>query len=407
MSETMHACWRGTPIATTGLPKQLYLLTITTITLFLANQTIQPILSLYITEKGATTFELGIIISLLSFVAIATKIPLGALAERIGRWPIIPIAAIGQTISLLLYSLVQDPTWFYPIRIFHAIILAAYAPTALAITQDLSPNGKKGTTMGVFLTSVGVTATIGPFLCTFLVNYLTYEQLFQASSIIPLLSLIPFLFIIRDKNSYSANYKKPNLNLRKSLKVITFSRNIQILSYLRLSFSFTNAFLITFFAIHAGENLFLSSSLIALLFGIKGIASVVTSIPSGKLTDKIGYQYPIIVAFILLALAFLAFSEVKNFYLLAFAMIIYGAAHGMRAVTEWAMLGDYAPLEARNIATAYLSTIFNVGAAFGAVVAGVLSMVLNIPSMFRLASIIILSGAIIVIISKRLSEATK
>jgi MFS family permease len=77
-------------------------------------------------------------------------------------------------------------------------------------------------------------------------------------------------------------------------------------------------------------------------------------------------------------------------------MIIYGAAHGMRAVAEWSMLGDYAPLEVGNVATAYLSTMFNVGAAFGAVVAGALSIAIAIPSMFKLASIVVFSGAIIV-----------
>jgi MFS family permease len=209
--------WRGTSIAKTGLPKELFLLTITTITFFLATQTTQPILSLYITEKGATTFELGIIISLMSFVAIAAKIPLGIFAERIGRWPIIPAVAVGQTISLLLYSIASHPSWFYPIRIFHAIILAAYAPTAIAITQDLAPQDKRGTTMGVFLTSVGVTTTIGPFLCMFFINYLAYEQLFQIASIIPLLGLLPFLLIIRDKNSYNASHRRTDLNIQESL----------------------------------------------------------------------------------------------------------------------------------------------------------------------------------------------
>lgn len=391
-------------MATTRLPKQLYLLTITTITLFLATQTIQPILSLYIMEKGATTFELGIIISLLSFVAIAAKIPLGILAERVGRWSILPAVAVGQTISLLLYSIAPNSTWFYPIRIFHALVLAAYAPTAIAITQDLAPRDKRGTAIGVFLTSVGVTSTFGPFLCTFFVNFLAYEQLFQIVSVIPLLGLIPFLLIIRDKKPGGAYYRRTDLNIRESLSVITSSRNIQVLTYLRLVFSFTNAFLITFFAIHAEENLLISLSLIALLFGIKGATNMLSRIPSGKLADRIGHKYPITIAFILLTIAFLTISETSNIYLLAFAMIIYGAAHGMRAVAEWSMLGDYAPLEVGNVATAYLSTMFSVGAAFGAVVAGILSITIDIPSIFKLASIVVFSGAIIVNLTRSEKE---
>ncbi|UCH31104.1 MAG: MFS transporter [Candidatus Bathyarchaeota archaeon] len=388
--------WRGPSITKTGSPKKLYLLIITTIILFLATQTINPILPLYITERGVSAFELGIIISLLSFVAIIAKIPLGIMAERVGRWPIIPIVAIGQTISLALYSIAADPSWFYPIRIFHAIFVAAYAPTALAITQDLSPQDKKGTMMGIFLTSIGVTSTFGPFLCTFFVSFLAYEQVFQIVSIIPLLSLIPFLMIIRDKDSFNVNHRRTDLNLRESLKVITSSRGIQVLSYLRLVFSFANAFFITFFAIHVEENLILSSSFIALLFGIKGIANMISRIPSGKLADKIGHKYPIIIAFIILAVAFLVFSETSNIYLLTFALIIYGAAHGMRAVAEWSLLGDYAPPDARNVATAYLSTIFNVGSAFGAVVAGIFAIFLGIPAAFKLAAAIILSGPIII-----------
>jgi len=394
--------WRGTSIAMTGLPKELLFLIITTITLFLATQTVQPILSLYITEKGATTLELGIIISLLSFVAIAAKIPLGILAERIGRWPIIPAVAVGQTISLLLYSIAPNPSWFYPIRIFHALILAAYAPTAIAITQDLAPQNKRGTTMGVFLTSVGVTTTMGPLLCMFFINYFAYEQLFQIASIIPLLGLLPFLFIIRDKNSYKTNHRiKKNMNFKDSLREIASSRSILVLTYLRLAFSFANAFFITFFAIYAEENLLISSSLIALLFGIKGASNMLSRIPSGKLTDRIGHKYPIIIAFTLLAVSFLIISETNNIYLLAFALTIYGAAHGMRAVAEWSSLGDSAPLQARNVATAYLSTMFNVGAAFGALIAGALSIAVTISSMFKLASIIVFSGVIMVMLQQQ------
>ncbi|MDH5779250.1 MAG: MFS transporter [Candidatus Bathyarchaeota archaeon] len=373
-------------------------------TLFLATQTTQPILPLYITEKGATTFELGVIISLLSFTTIAAKIPLGVLAERIGRWPILPAVTIGQTASLLLYSIVPDATWFYPIRIFHAVSLAAFAPTALAIAQDLAPPSKRGTTMGAFLTSFGVATTFGPFLCTFLINYVDYPQLFQIASIIPLIGLAPLLLIKRDKDLSSISHKKPSLNLLGSLKALTSSRNMLILAYLRLTFSFTNAFFLTLFAIHA-ENILplpqsVIASLVAFLFGIKGITNMLSRIPSGKLTDKAGYKLPIIIAFTLLTITFLTISETSNIQLLAVAMIIYGIAHGMRAVTEWSMLGDYAPL-AGNIATAYLSTMFNIGGAFGAVAAGALSTILNIQTIFKLASIIILSGAFAINLVKR------
>jgi len=309
----------------------------------------------------------------------------------VGRWPIIPIVAIGQTISLLLYSIASSPTWFYPIRIFHALVMAAFAPTALAIIRDLAPSGKRGDTMGKFLTSFGIATMIGPFLCTFLIGYLDYPQLFQVAAIIPLLGLAPFL-LIRPKKPQARFTEKRKLSLKTSLKTVISSRNLLILTYLRLTFSFTYAFFIVLFAVYAENNLFLVPSLIAILFGVRGTTNTLLRIPSGKLADKIGYRWPIVLAFTTLTLVYFMISETANIYLLILAMILFGAAHGMRAVTEWTMLADYAPSESVNIATAYLSTMFNIGSALGAITAGALTMFLNVPTIFKLASIITLTG---------------
>lgn len=245
--------------------------------------------------------------------------------------------------------------------------------------------------MGKFLTSIGVTTMLGPFLCTFLIDYVNYPQLFQIAAIIPLFGIGPFLLIRYKRPQINSNEKR-NSNLLDSLKTIISSRNLLILTYLRLTFSFTYAFLVTLFAVHAETNLLLLPSLIALLFGLNGIANMLSRIPSGRLVDKIGYQKPIVLAFAMLTLAYFIISETASVSLLIPAMVIYGAAHGMRAVTEWTMLTDCTPAEMANIATAYLSTIFNIGSALGAVTAGVLSLILSIKTIFQLASLITLTG---------------
>jgi len=338
---------------------------------------------------------LGTIISLLSFTAIAAKIPLGILSERIGRWPIIPAVLIGQSTSLLLYSVAPSPTWFYPIRIFHGLTIAAFAPTALAITRDLAPPGKRGDTIGKFLTSFGIATMLGPFLCTFLVDYVEYPQLFQIAATIPLFGVAPFL-LIRHSNSQARVLDKKTPNLLVSLKTLASSRNLLILTYLRLIFSFTYAFFIVLFAVYAETRLLLVPSVIALLFGIRGATNMLSRIPSGKVVDQIGYKWPIILGFTMLALANFVISETAHISLLILAVIIYGTAHGVRAVTEWTMLADLTPSEIANVATAYLSTIFNIGSALGAVTAGALSLLFSIKTAFQLASIIVLTGAVAV-----------
>lgn len=381
--------------------KDFHLLIGASIALFLATQTVQPIFPLYVTEKGASTFELGLILSIMSFTAIAAKVPLGILAEHFGKWKVIPIALFGQSLSLILYSIVSDAWWFYPIRIFHALILAAFAPTTIAITSDLAPEGKRGDRIGKYLTSFGAATMFGPFLCSFLSEYLDYTQILRLTAVMPLLGLIAFLLASR-KNPHNPQtlhfeegqqHEERSINPLVSLKEIALSRNVLVLSYLRLTFSFTKAFITTLFALYASKSLLLTSSLIALLFGVKGVTNMLFRFPSGRLSDRVGRKLPLIVSYSLLVLVFLIISESRDFYLLSFAMAIYGLAHAMRAVTEWSLLGDTTSPENSGVATAYLSTMFNVGGAFGAVASGILSLIFPIQSIFKLASLIILPGA--------------
>lgn len=347
---------------------------------------------------GVSTFELGVIISIFSFTIIVAKIPLGILAERVGKWPIIPIALLGQSLCLVLYSVISNPWWFYPFRVFHGLLLAAFMPTALAIVSDLSPAGQRGDRVGRFLTSFGIATLFGPFLCSFLLTYYDYVQLLQLVATIPLMGLVAF-FLARYRGLHKFSSKRSLRETRRSsplrsLRTFAFSRHMLILCHLRLTFSFTNAFLITLLAVYASEHLALSASRIAFLFGIRGATNAMFRVPSGKLADRIGHKSPLILTFLLLPIAYLVISEFGNFYILSFAMAVYGLAHGMRTVTEWSLLGARTPPESSGVAIAYLSTMFDIGEALGAIVAGALSLLIPIPKIFQLASLILLTGVV-------------
>ena len=167
----------------------------------MASQTTDPIFPLYITELGASTFELGLIVSIFSIAAIISKIPIGILAEKAGKWPIIPIALVGQAVCFLLYSIAPNPRWIYPIRVAHSVIVAAFIPIVVAIISDISPPDKRGDYLGRFLTSFGLATMLGPFLGSILLKYVNYRQLYQISALIPLFAGIVFL-VAKSKGAY-------------------------------------------------------------------------------------------------------------------------------------------------------------------------------------------------------------
>ncbi len=366
-------------------PIDLYVLILCSVVVFMAVEMTRPIIPLHVTAMGATTFELGLIVGILSFTWIILKIPMGILSGRHAGVFVILLAIFGQSLSQFLYSIAPSYVWFYPIQVLHAISTAALVPMAISVSQNLAPKGKSGEIMGVFLTSYGLANSIGPLFSSYLLTFMSYIQVFQVASIVPLLGILP-LFALKKTKSLTHAIEEEDESPIASLNNIVHSRNLMILTFLRFAYAITYAFYITLFVVYAENILLLAPSLITFLFGTRGLSDMILRIPAGRLVDRIDYKWMIIGAGGVLSLVYILIVEITNFYLLFGVMVVFGLAVGIRVVSEWTLLADESQDSSRNVAAAYLSTIFNVGSTVGAVLAGILATLFDIVFVFRFAA---------------------
>ena len=161
-----------------------------------------------------------------------------------------------------------------------------------------------------------------------------------------------------------------------------------------MSYAFTNAFFLTLFAVYAANSLLFTSSMIALLFGIRGFLNTILRIPAGQFADRVGYKVPLSSAFFLSAVVFCLISVVETFPILVLVMAVYGVSHGIRAVVEWTLLATSTPHSLRAPVSAYAETMINMGDFLGAVTAGALSIVFPIPTIFKLGALVLLPAII-------------
>lgn len=380
--------------------KDFYTLIVSATLFHVSSQVILPIFPLYLMERGASAFELGLIISLRPVLTILSKFSLSPLIDRSGRWPILLTAMFGQFLSMLFYSLAPTIVWFYPIRVFQTICLALFSPTAISIIYDLSPSERRGDFVGRYLTSYGVASMIGPLLCSILCSYSTpYGGVFLFSSLLSLTGLTVLLILLPPRKIRGETDLNKDIRREASLgsiRKLAFSRRGIALSYVRVAFSSVNSFVTTIFSVYASEVLLYPSAEIALLFMVKGVTNMLFRFPSGILTDRVGRIKPLLLAYALLTLTFLLLSELKDFYFLVLVMALYGLSHAMRAVTEWSLLGDITPREMRGISTAYFSLMFDVGGGIGSLFAGAALTLLGAPLIFKLGSVILASSLMMV-----------
>ena len=166
-----------------------------TATTFVLNFTLtQPIYSLYITQKGITVVQLGVLLSVQSFIPLILRIPMSGLIEHIGRIRSMIIALIISGVGTLLFLPARGYTQLMLVVMFNTISASSFNQTAMSTVSDAAPPQRQGDAMGRYLTFLGLGMLLGPALCSWLVTPLGYDGLFLLAAGIPIIGILLLVF---------------------------------------------------------------------------------------------------------------------------------------------------------------------------------------------------------------------
>ena len=375
---------------TSGYNKQLYALMLSATTFVLNFNLVQPIYSLYLTQKDITLVQLGILLSVQNFIPLILRIPISGLIEQIGRIRSMIISLLISGVGTLLFIPARGYTQLMLVIIFNSISASSFNQTAMSTVSDSAPPHRQGDAMGRYLTFLGLGMLIGPALCSWLVEPLGYNGLFWLAGLVPAIGILLLVFTppqnIREREKKEA----PTITTTESIKMILRNRNVILLSYCRASFSTAQSIFLALFSIYAANQLGYSDSTIALLYTIRGFTNTLSRLPAGTLSDRIGRKPLMYGAYAMLVLSFIVIATTGNFLLLATAMTLYGFCWGTRAVAEWAFLTDLVEPEIKTISISYLSSIF-IGSTLGSIASGILTLILPYSTIFLIGAALNLS----------------
>ena len=148
-------------------------------TTFVLNYTlIQPIFSLFLTSRGITIVELGILLSIQSFIPLVLRIPLSGVVGRIGRLRSMIIGLFISGVASVIYIYAQNYNQFLLAIIVNSITASSFNQIAMSTVSDAAPPSRQGDAMGRYLTFLSLGMFIGPALCSRLVKFIGYTDLF-------------------------------------------------------------------------------------------------------------------------------------------------------------------------------------------------------------------------------------
>ena len=261
--------------------------------------------------------------------------------------------------------------------------------------------------MGMYFTSIGAAMFVGPLISSVLTVMMDLRQLFLVTTVIPLLSLVVFLVVIKpgtvkrgeedeNKGGYSGG------SITRILRV----RNFASLSVARVAYALSMGIFSTVYAVYAEGSLGFTASAISLLFTFRGITNVLIRMPAGRLSDRIGRRRPYIFAMALSVGVYVLLGTVGSFGPLIVVMSLFGIAWGMRIAPSMALVSDSVLEEDRPLALVLFMTMFDIGSALGSLLAGFSSSVLSQQTLLMICAPILLGAlTIFVLFSKEVDQA--
>lgn len=365
----------------------------------LGAEIINPVWPLFLSIfLGASTTMIGFIDGLGDSIVSLSQFFSGYLSDRVRKRKVfIWLGYFFSSLSKLGYGLAVSLWQIIPLRILDRSGKMRDAPRD-AIVAEISARKERGRNFGFLNMMDRAGAVCGIVVSIILFQFFSYRPIFVLAAIPPFLAfLVVAIFAKERKDHYKAgvihkgvSFKKLDGEFKRFLFIsAVFSISVFSYSFLLLS------------AAGIGFNL----ALIPVFYLIFNLVASVSSIPFGKLADKIGRKPVLMISYALWALVSVMFIFYHSFIPITIAFCIYGLYRGSIDPIQSALVSELAPKKYKASALGIFKMVFGIFALPASIIAGVLWQFVNPHAMFYFS--LVLSLVAIALLSSLKEEPVR
>ena len=301
---------------------------------------VTPVFPVYITDLGMGGIELGVLAASFALTRILLAGPLGGLSDNVGRKKILVYSLLGFAMSNLLYAIAQNVWLMILARALEGAVSAGFFPAANAFVSDMTTPDNRGTAMGYISTGNMVGFVVGPVVGGVLAEFLGIRLPFVIAAIASILTMVLLSILITEpERKYIVDKDTlPRIPLRDIL-----SRAYASYGALAVAM-FANMFAIgvleVAFMLEAVVRFGIGPLEIGGFFGVIGVFMIFGNIGFGKLSDKRGRKWLIVIGAFIGTLSMFMFAtavDMMGFYIAA-AVLSIGMS--MRGPAIQALIAD-------------------------------------------------------------------
>lgn len=362
---------------------------------------IMPFLPLYLQELGVTDADevqrwAGFIFGINFLSAFLVSPIWGTLADKYGRKIMVLRSGIGMSIVITLMGFATGPVQLLILRFVNGLV-SGFIPASISLVATNTPKARVGYALG-FLQAGAVSGSVmGPLFGGMMAEWVGFRTIFSVTGGCIFLATAVVLRQVMEIN-------KPDPKEAKGLGGF-FGEAAVILGNKTLLPLFSVAFLIQFAMLSSAPQLPLFVQQLGapggyvvffagMVTAVTGFANMVASPQLGKIGDRFGSQYVLILALLGAAVFFIPHVFVTSVWQLLICRFLLGLFIGGLLPSLNSLVRHHSPPGKESTAFGYSNSAVCLGNMLGPMMGGVVSGWIGIRGLFLLTALLLVLNSL-------------
>jgi MFS family permease len=256
-------------------------------------------------------------------------------------------------------------------RAVEGAVSAGFFPAANAYVSDVTTPENRGTAMGYLSMGSMVGFIIGPTLGGILAQFLGIRMPFIIAAYATLFTLVAVVFLVQEPQTVVRIERNvPKIPLRDIFS--TNARSYSVLGLAMFANMFALGILEVAFMLDAVIRFAMTPMDIGFFFLVMGVVTIIGNIFFGKLSDRYGRKWLIVIGSAIGGLSLLLFMVMQDITGFYFAGAVLGIAMSMRGPTIQALIADLTDEQAYGSVMGAFGAVSNSAYVVGPLLGGML-----------------------------------
>lgn len=352
---------------------------------YLSFYLILPVMPLYVTDMGATSTQVGLIIGLFAFAAMILRPPAGWIIDTRGSRLVLLAGTVIFLLASLGYVIARSVESVLALRLFHGIGMGLFPTAATVVVAEVAPPARRGEAMGWFGIFNTVGLTIGPAAGMAVADRTGYPTLFLLAGGVAAAGLVCLLLLPRIGRPAASTGRLPRLH-------DFFSRAAVLPSVLLLFLYVPYGAIVAFIPIIAAQRGLANAGTFYTVFAV---AVLLVRAKAGQLSDRQGRAAVILPGMLVASVGFVVLGLTSGPTGVLAGAALYGIAFGSAQPALMALTADRVPSEERGKAMGTFYAAWELGISAGATGSGLLLKVTDFPLMLLASAALPMAGALL------------